>query len=93
MMTNLESHEPGIAAGFEQRAKLRRSRWQEHLFHRSSGATESDFDRAFWARAGAEARFAAAWEMVQEVQLIRGKSDVSQSRLQRSVQRIQRRKR
>ncbi len=39
----------------------------------------------------AEKKFAAAWEMVQEVNLIRGGQDVGQPRLQRSVQNIKRR--
>jgi hypothetical protein len=50
------------------------------------GSTEAvEFDRTFWARAGHEARFAAAWEMVQEISLFRGQKDAIQSRLQRSV--------
>jgi hypothetical protein len=49
------------------------------------------FDRMFWQRAGAEARFAAAWEMVAEAELFRG-HDGGECRLQRSVQHIQRRK-
>lgn len=52
---------------------------------------ESQFDREFWKQAGHEARFAATWEMVDQVSLIRGGKRVSQSGLQRSVQNIQRR--
>lgn len=51
---------------------------------------DGSFDREFWRRLGHEARFAAAWEMTAEVNLIRGK-DADESRLQRSVERIQRR--
>ena len=50
---------------------------------------DGSFDREFWRRAGHEARFAAAWEMVQEVNLIRGR-DADESRLQRSVEHLQR---
>ncbi len=55
------------------------------------GTEERDFDREFWSKVGHEGRFAAAWEMIAEAELIRGKR-VSQSRLQRSVQHILRRK-
>ena len=51
----------------------------------------NDFDRVFWKDAGHEARFAAAAEMVLESELFRGKN-VSESRLQRTVQHIKRRK-
>ena len=54
------------------------------------GEGDEEFDRQFWADLGHEARFAAAWEMVAEADLFRG-NDVRQPRLQRSVQRIQRR--
>ncbi len=54
-------------------------------------ASEMDrsFDLLFWEKVGAEGRFSAAWEMVSEVQAIRGK-DSAEPRLQRSVQNIQR---
>ena len=55
------------------------------------GQQEHDFDREFWQKAGHEARFAAAWEMIAETELIRG-HNVNQSGLQRSVQNILRRK-
>lgn len=51
---------------------------------------DRSFDREFWQQQGHEARFAAAWEMVAEVQLFRGQ-DGNEPRLQRSVQNIQRR--
>ena len=54
------------------------------------GVAERDFDRAFWAAQGAEARFAAAWAMVNEARWFRGEHGC-QPRLQRSVQHIQRR--
>lgn len=50
---------------------------------------DRSFDLEFWQMLGAEARFAAAWEMVNEVHAIRGE-DASQPRLQRSVENIQR---
>ena len=63
------------------------------IYERMVSRKEEDgtFDRSFWRRAGAEARFAAAWEMVAEAELFRG-NDGGECRLQRSVQHIQRRK-
>ncbi len=52
---------------------------------------KGDFDREFWKKIGHEGRFAAAWEMISEVNLIRG-TNASKSRLQRSIQNIKRRK-
>ena len=49
-----------------------------------------DFDRRFWQSQSVEERFAAAWDMVVEAELFRGNHAV-ESRLQRSVQTIQRR--
>ena len=54
------------------------------------GDDDGNFERSFWRSVGPEGRFAAAWEMVLEAELFRGK-DAGESRLQRSVQRIQRR--
>ncbi|MFQ5824307.1 MAG: hypothetical protein ACE5JB_09655 [bacterium] len=56
------------------------------------GEMDRSFDLEFWKKVGAQGRFAAAWQMVKEWLMIRGK-DGSQSRLQRSAQNIQRRKR
>jgi len=50
---------------------------------------DRSFDLEFWDKVGVEGRWEAAWEMTAEVQRIRGKSG-NQSRLQRSVQNIQR---
>jgi hypothetical protein len=50
-----------------------------------------DFDREFWREAGPQARFEAAWEMVKEVERIRGQV-VSEHRLQRTVEHLYRRK-
>ena len=50
-----------------------------------------DFDRRFWQSQSVEERFAAAWDMVVEAELFRGNHAV-ESRLQRSVQTIQRRR-
>jgi len=54
-------------------------------------ATDMDrsFDLEFWEKVGAEGRFSAAWEMVLEVDAIRGK-EKNEPRLRRSVQNIQR---
>jgi hypothetical protein len=50
---------------------------------------DRSFDLEFWQQAGAAARFEAAWQMVLDMQTIRGE-DGSQSRLQRSVENIER---
>jgi hypothetical protein len=50
---------------------------------------DRSFDLLFWKRVGAEGRFAAAWQMVSEVNAIKGK-EIGESRLQRFVQKIQR---
>ena len=50
---------------------------------------DRSFDFLFWKQVGAEGRFAAAWQMVSEVNAIKGK-DIGESRLQRSVQHIER---
>lgn len=50
---------------------------------------DRSFDRDFWQQAGAEARFAAAWQMVLDMLIIRGE-DVDQLRLQRSVENVER---
>jgi hypothetical protein len=52
---------------------------------------KSQFDREFWKNAGHEARFSAAWEMVNEVRLFKGQKDVGESRLQRSIEHVIRR--
>ena len=55
-----------------------------------AGSKEADqMDRDFWRGMSAEKKFAAAWEMVAEVDAFRG-GDGNQPRLQRSVQNIQR---
>jgi hypothetical protein len=48
---------------------------------------DGSFDLEFWQSVGPEGIFAAAWEMVGEVQAMRGE-DVDQPRLQRSVVRV-----
>ncbi|KPK18303.1 MAG: hypothetical protein AMK69_24970 [Nitrospira bacterium SG8_3] len=50
---------------------------------------DRSFDLLFWKRVGAEGRFAAAWQMVSEVNAIKGK-DIGESRLQRSVENVKR---
>ena len=55
----------------------------------SAKEMDRSFDLAFWEKVGAEGRFSAAWEMVLEVNAIRGK-ERNESRLRRSVQNIQR---
>jgi hypothetical protein len=51
---------------------------------------DRSFDLEFWQRMGSRARFAAAWQMVNEFRVIRGLHG-RQPRLQRSVTRIQQR--
>lgn len=50
---------------------------------------DRSYDLDFWQQAGAEARFAAAWQMVLDMQMRRGEHG-RQSRLQRSVENIER---
>ena len=52
---------------------------------------DRSFDIEFWQRVGVQGRFEAAWQMVKDAHSIRGE-DVDESRLQRSVQNIKRRK-
>ncbi len=51
---------------------------------------DRSFDLEFWEKVGAEGRFAAAWQMVKEVQLMRGQSG-ELPRMQRNVARVLRR--
>ncbi len=69
---------------------MRNRKIVENLCRRGEEAQK--FDREFWQSAGAEMRFAAAWQMVVEVDLIRGKPYAGEQRLQRSIQHIQRRR-
>jgi len=62
-------------------------------FVRRGSADEREFNRDFWQNVSAEKKFAAAFEMLDDYDLIRGSEHAGQSRLQRSVQHIQRRKR
>ncbi|MGI8907533.1 MAG: hypothetical protein ACR2IE_13705 [Candidatus Sumerlaeaceae bacterium] len=53
---------------------------------------ENAFNQEFWASQDAEAKFAAAWEMVVEVELFRGQS-MEQLRMRRDVAKLIRRSR
>jgi hypothetical protein len=53
---------------------------------------EKSFDMEFWRKVGDAGRFAAAWQMIREVQLMRGQSG-QLPRMQRNVVRIIRRSR
>ena len=53
---------------------------------------DREFDVEFWQRAGAEARFAAMWQMVVDHHT-RGGGDVRDLKLDKSVERIIRRRR
>ena len=53
---------------------------------------DRSFDHKFWQEVDEKDRFAAAWQMVQEVYRIRGE-DGKQQRLQRSVSVLKRRQR
>ena len=48
-----------------------------------------DFDLQFWQSQSDAQRFAAAWELVVQAFIIKGR-DVSQLRLQRTVERFER---
>lgn len=54
------------------------------------GEQDRSFDLEFWRRVGDVGRFAAAWQMVNEVRLIRGQRG-EQPRLQRSLSVLKRR--
>ncbi len=58
-----------------------------HIAHNFKEAEE--FNRRFWRRAGSNARFAAAWDMVKEYIKMKGKN-ARLLRLRRSVQNIER---
>lgn len=49
---------------------------------------DRSFDLEFWRKVGPEGRFSAAWGMVKDYYLARG-NDISQQRLQKSVQNIE----
>ena len=60
------------------------------MVHKAKSFKDAEeWDAWFWRRAGAQARFEAAWVMVTEFLKMRGKSNV-QPRLRRSVQHIER---
>ena len=50
---------------------------------------DGSFDLEFWQQAGVEARFAAAWQMVVDMMLIRGENG-DKLRFQRSVENVER---
>lgn len=72
----------------EERAAVRRRTMIARLVH--SHEEVDEFNREFWRRAGHEAKFAAAWDMLLDVQRMRGKRG-RQPRLQRSVEALERR--
>lgn len=51
-------------------------------------SNSDSFDIEFWRKAGVQARFAAAWKMVEELYRIRGMHGYK-LRLQRSIQSIE----
>ena len=57
---------------------------------RHAAEDDGSFDLEFWRRIGAEGRFAAAWEMVEEARRWRGE-DGHEPRLRRSAVRLLRR--
>jgi len=48
-----------------------------------------DFDLLFWQKAGSQARFSAAWRMLGEYEMLRGRKNGNKFRLRRSFQNIQ----
>lgn len=69
-------------------SKPRRRVVMSRLVRRDQQDRAFDFD--FWQKIGAAGRFAAAWQMVREVNRIRGNNG-EQPRLQRSVSVLKRR--
>ncbi len=58
--------------------------------HKAKSFKEAqEWDRKFWRRAGSQARFSAAFEMLKDYIKIKGKN-ASSLRLRRSVQNIER---
>lgn len=65
--------------------KGKREIWE----HKTSSYKETrKFDIEFWKKAGPQARFEAAWQMINDFFKIRGKS-VPKLRLRRSVQNVE----
>jgi len=62
----------------------------ERVLKRTDVNDDRIFDKEFWKSAGHEVIFSSAWEMTDEVLLIRGQN-ASESRLQRHIQNIRRR--
>jgi len=56
------------------------------------GEEERAFDREFWRHRSAQEKFDAAWQMVVDYYLLRGK-DADELRLQRTVEKLKRRER
>ena len=65
---------------------------RKFITKKSTFKDKNTFNVEFWKKVSPEVKFAATWEMVSEVNLIRGEKDAGESRLQRSVQNIKRRK-
>ncbi len=72
----------------EERAAERRKRMVVNVARSFEEAEE--WDTNYWRQLGHEVRFAAAWEMIDQVEAIRG-NDVCQPRLQRAAISLQRR--
>lgn len=60
--------------------------------HRGS-AGEKQFNIDFWRKASPGEKLIAAWEMVGEINWFKGQPHGGESRLQRSVERVERRRR
>jgi hypothetical protein len=65
----------------------RAAKWEIQVDTVRGGDRSYDID--FWQRAGAQARFDAAWDLVVEAHLLRG-ADPNELRLQRSVVSVER---
>lgn len=65
---------------------------RQFITNKSTFKDKNKFNVEFWKKVDPEIKFSAAWEMVNDVHLIRGEKDAGESRLQRSVQNIIRRK-
>lgn len=64
--------------------------WEHRVINSYDDQQDRSFDLEFWDRVGAAGRFEAAWQMLKEVQLLRGQS-AELPRMQKNVTRVLRR--
>lgn len=72
-----------------KRLKITKKAGKQIWEHKAFSQREAKrFDVEFWKKAGAQARFAAAWQMIRDLFKIRGQH-APKLRLRRSVQNIE----